>query len=247
MPANASPSTLRHTNQVFYDELWAKVRLIDPSRFNTWPHIQALAAQAPMRLEVGPGMRPRMPIEGTCFADISEPALAQLALRGGRSKAADITQLPYADNTFDLVCALDIVEHVENDQLALSELCRVARPGATLLLSVPLHQDFWTVFDQLVGHYRRYECVELEALLKNNGLTVLQSAGFGMKPKSSAMVNWGMDQLQQNPKRALWWYNRVFMPMGLRFQKPLYLSPGLVDTKPIADVFMVCRLDKPEL
>src|SRR5690606_22653686 len=102
MPANASQSTVRQTNQAFYDGLWANVRLIDPSRFNTWPHIQALAKDAPMRLEVGPGMRPRMSIEGTYFADISEPALAQLALRGGRTKAADITQLPYADNTFDL-------------------------------------------------------------------------------------------------------------------------------------------------
>lgn len=238
MPATG----IRHINQAFYDGLWANVRLINPAKFNTWPHIKALADNAPDRLEVGPGMRPRMPIEGTCFADISEPALAQLGRCGGHTKVADITQLPYNDNAFDLVCALDIVEHVEDDQRALSELCRVARPGATLLLSVPLHQSYWTAFDQVVGHYRRYEPAELEALLTKNSLQVVQSAGFGMKPKSSAVANWGMKQLQKRPKRALWWYNRVFMPLGLRFQKPLILKQGLVDTHHIAEVLLICQL-----
>lgn len=247
-PSPAEPSSpnsnVRDTNQSFYDGLWANVRLVEPSRFNTWPKIQTLAANAPQRLEVGPGMRPRLPIKDTCFTDISEPALAQLARRGGHSKVADITRLPYADNSFDLVCALDIVEHVEDDLAALDELCRVARPGAILLLSVPLHPSYWTTFDELVGHYRRYEPEQLTALLQERNLQVLQSSGYGMKPKSSRLVNWSMEHLRKNPKRSLWWYNRVFMPIGLRLQKPMVLSEGLVDTRHIGEVFMICQLNK---
>ncbi|MDO6748296.1 class I SAM-dependent methyltransferase [Gilvimarinus sp. 1_MG-2023] len=244
MSSGAEQSGLRQTNQKFYDGLWSKVRLIEPSRFNTWRHFSEYSRNAPERLEVGAGMRPRLPIEGTHFVDISEPALQQLAAKGGVSKAGDITQLPYADNTFDLICALDIIEHVEAGDVALAELCRVAKSGAKLLMSVPLHSSYWTAFDEVVGHYRRYESEELSDLLTQNNLQVLHSAGFGMKPKSSVLVNWGMDQLQKNPKRALRWYNGVFMPLGLFFQKPLSLSEGLVDTSTIADVLMVCELQK---
>lgn len=242
MPSSSTHTDIREINQRFYDALWAGVRLIDPARFNTWPLVQGLAESAPARLEVGPGMRPRLPIEGTCFADISQPALDQLADRGGLVTAAQIDDLPYPDNSFDLLCALDIVEHVENDIGALDELCRVAKPGARLLLSTPLHPSYWTSFDDVVGHYRRYRPEQLRRLLADRQLEVQQSAGYGMKPKSSWLVNWGMYHLQKNPERALWYYNRVFMPLGLRFQKPLELREGLVNTDEIGEVFMVCRM-----
>lgn len=234
---------VEHTNQTFYDSLWSGVRLIQPSRFNTWPLVQTLAQAAPARLEVGAGMRPRLPIHGTHFADISAPALTALKQRGGKVSTASIGDLPYADNTFDLVCALDIIEHVEDDQKALAELCRVAKRGATLLLSTPLHMDCWTEFDALVGHYRRYEPAQLRELLSQNHLRVRQSGVYGMKPKSSRLVDWSMDQLQKNPERALWWYNRVFMPLGLRFQKPFVLHAGLMDLEPLGEIFLICELE----
>lgn len=243
MPS-AAKSGIQDVNQAFYDSLWSGVKLIDPARFNTWPLVQSLAATSPARLEVGPGMRPRLPIEDTCFVDISEPALQQLTALGGEAHTARISELPYDNNRFDLVCALDIVEHVEDDIAALNELVRVAKPGATLLLSTPLHPDYWTPFDDVVGHYRRYQPAQLKQLLDERQLTVEHSAGYGMKPKSSILVNWGMHHLEKNPKRALWWYNQVFMPMGLRFQKPLRLQEGLVNTDEIGEVFMVCRLNK---
>jgi len=118
----------------------------------------------------------------------------------------------------------------------------VAKRGATLLLSTPLHMDCWTEFDALVGHYRRYEPTQLRELLSQNHLRVRQSAVYGMKPKSSRLVDWGMDQLQKNPERALWWYNRVFMPLGLRFQKPFVLHAGLMDLEPLGEIFLVCEL-----
>lgn len=237
-------SELRKINQHFYDSLWSDVQLIEPSRFNTWPLVQTLATNAPMRLEVGPGMRPRLPIKGTHFADISQPALNNLAKAGGITHQAPIQALPFPDQHFDLICALDIIEHVEDDLGALDELCRVAKPGAVFLLSTPLHPEYWTVFDELVGHHRRYEPQRLAQILAERGLVVEKSAGFGMKPKSSWLVNFGMRQMRENPKFSMWLYNRVLMPMGLRFQKPLVLQEGLADTQSISDVFMLCRLEK---
>ena len=42
-------------------------------------------------------------------------------------------------------------------------------------------------------------------------------------------------------ERAMWWYNRVLMPLGVHFQKKLALVPGLLDTEHIDEVLLVCR------
>ena len=236
-----SNGELIDANKAFYDPLWQDARLITPERFNTWPLIQPLASQAERRLEIGPGLRPRLPIPGTCFVDISAPALAALATAGGETCSASISHLPYPDNSFDLVCALDIVEHVDDDLGALGEISRVAKAGATILLSVPLHPAYWTAFDDFVGHRRRYEPEHLASLLRDHGFELEQSAAFGMKPKSNRLTQLGMWFLINQRKRALWWYNRVFMPLGLRFQKPLQLQSGMIPTEGVDDVFLVCK------
>ncbi len=77
-----SPRELLETNRRFYDALWTDARLIEPERFNTWPLVFACVPQSPRRLEVAPGLRPRLPIEGTQFVDMSTTALARLRERG---------------------------------------------------------------------------------------------------------------------------------------------------------------------
>ncbi|WP_416362073.1 class I SAM-dependent methyltransferase [Immundisolibacter sp.] len=228
-------------NRGFYDPLWRDARLIMPERFNTWPLVRSLLDRSPRRLEVAPGLRPRLPIAGTQFVDISAPALARLRERGGRATQGNIAALPFPDGAFDLVCALDIVEHVDDDDGALSELSRVAAPGAALLLSVPLHPAQWTAFDDFVGHRRRYEPQRLRSKLAEHGFVVDQSAVYGMQPKSSRLLDLGMWHLVHRRERAMWWYNHVFMPLGVRFQKKLVLVPGLIDDLNVAEIILVCR------
>src|SRR5271154_6622042 len=76
-------SGLDEKNRRFYDTLWSKTYLTNPRRFNTWPLVSSLVASSPMRLEVGAGMRPRLPIAGTHFIDASPPAVERLNARGG--------------------------------------------------------------------------------------------------------------------------------------------------------------------
>jgi hypothetical protein len=112
---------LLNKNLRMYDSLWADARLIEPQRFNTWPLARSLLTESGRRLEVAPGLRPRLPIYGTQFVDVSGPALSQLGERGARVILGDVASVPLASAAFDLVCALDIIEHVENDDGALSE------------------------------------------------------------------------------------------------------------------------------
>jgi len=228
-------------NRRFYDSLWSGARLIEPERFNTWPLVQSLLPGRACRLEVAPGLRPRLPIDGSQFVDISGPALAKLRDRGAQAVQGRVTSLPFADAAFDLVCALDIIEHVDDENGALSEISRVARPDGAVLISAPLHAAMWTKFDDFVGHKRRYEPPHLLAKLAEHGLTVERSAIFGMAPRSSRLVDLGMWWLLNDRERALWWYNKAFMPLGLRFQKELALVAGMVETEGVDEVLLVCR------
>ncbi|MFC5439340.1 class I SAM-dependent methyltransferase [Rhodanobacter ginsenosidimutans] len=242
-PARDSRSNddLIRANRGFYESLWADAHLMEPQRFNTWPLVRELVAAAPRRLEVAPGLRPRLPLEDTCFIDLSHAALRQLRARGANAAHGMIGALPCANASFDLVCALDILEHVADDEGALRELARVAAPGATVLLSVPLHQHAWTAFDEFVGHCRRYEPDRIMTLLAQHGFTIEQSAVYGMQPKSSRLLELGQWFLVHRRQRAMWWYNRVFMPLGVRFQKPLQWRDGMGDTEGVDELLLRCR------
>jgi len=85
---------------------------------------------------------------------------------------ADAAQLPFAGDAFDLVAALDTIEHVEVDLQALSELHRVCRPGGTLFLTVPAFQLLWGNIDEIGHHHRRYRRAQLVERVRKAGFEV---------------------------------------------------------------------------
>jgi SAM-dependent methyltransferase len=240
-PQLRAESRTLEINRGFYDSLWTDARLVAPESFNTWPLVRSLVARSPRRLEVAPGLRPRLPLACTVFVDISPPALGRLRDAGATAVLGLVTALPFPDARFDLVCALDIVEHVDDDDRALSELCRVAAPDACLLVSVPLHASRWNAFDDFVGHRRRYEPAEIVAKLAAHGFVVEQSGVFGMQPRSSRLLDAGIWFLTHRRERAMWWYNHVMMPLGVRFQRKLTLASGMIDSEDVDEIILVCR------
>lgn len=245
MPSVALPqrtaAELNRINRGFYESLWSGSRLIDPSRFNTWPIVRELAMALPRRLEVAPGLRPRLPLDGTYFVDITRAALAGLRAQGASALRGSITALPCPDASFDLICALDILEHLVDDDKALRELSRVAAPDARLLISVPLHPEAWNDFDEFVGHYRRYKPEQIESRLAAHGWAIERSATYGMQPASSRLLSLGQWYLTHQRERALWWYNHVFMPLGLHLQKPLHWQAGFGPTERVDEMLLLCR------
>jgi SAM-dependent methyltransferase len=89
----------------------------------------------------------------------------------------DARDLPYAAE-FDLICAFDVIEHVEEDERVLEEVHRALRPGGGVLLSVPQHPFLWSRADEISFHKRRYRRGELEAKCRKAGLNVIRSTGF---------------------------------------------------------------------
>jgi SAM-dependent methyltransferase len=238
---HAAAPDITAINRIFYNALWRKARLERAEGFNTWPLVSELLPSAPARLEIGPGLRPRLPIAGTHFIDISAPVIEQLNARGGIGISAEVATLPFRDGEFDLVCAFDVIEHVEDDRRVFREVSRVLKDDGVLICSVPLYAHLWTEFDDWVGHARRYDPADLVATLAGNQFIVEKSAAFGMQPSSPRLVKWGMWWLQHQPKRAMFWYNWVGMPLAMRFQKPLRFVSGFINTPGVADVVLVCR------
>jgi SAM-dependent methyltransferase len=228
-------------NRDFYDALWSASYVIPPQRFNTWPLLSELAASAPARLEIGPGLRPRLPIAGTYFVEVSRPALSPLKTRGGLATLGEITALPFPDCSFDLVCAFDIVEHIEDDRQAFRELGRVAKDDATVIFSVPLHPARWSAFDALVGHVRRYDPDDLLAILGQHSFVLEQSAVFGMQPRNRWLLDFAVWGLTHRRVQAMRWYNGLFLPLGLFLQKRLAWVSGLIDVANVDELLLVCR------
>ncbi len=80
--------------------------------------------------------------------------------------------LPFRDEAFHLVLALDILEHLEDDRAALAELRRVMKRGGILALTVPAFQWLWSGWDEVLGHRRRYSLGEITRQISSAGLRI---------------------------------------------------------------------------
>jgi SAM-dependent methyltransferase len=108
--------------------------------------------------------------------DVSPDALSFCRDRGlqeVRQGAAE--KLPYADASFDLVTALDVVEHLDDDLAGLKEFRRVLRPGGRALLFVPTFMFLWGLQDDVSNHRRRYRLPDLKRTLSEAGFEVERS------------------------------------------------------------------------
>jgi SAM-dependent methyltransferase len=80
---------------------------------------------------------------------------------------------------FDLVCAFEVLEHLQDDKAALTEWAARLRPGGWLMISVPAHQSRFAPWDELVGHFRRYDPPALTELLASCGFADIQVRQYG--------------------------------------------------------------------
>jgi SAM-dependent methyltransferase len=89
----------------------------------------------------------------------------------------DARRIPYA-NEFDVVCALDVLEHVDDDGEVLKGMFRAARPGGGVLILVPQHPRLWSAMDEVAHHRRRYSRGDLEAKVREAGFVVAAVSSF---------------------------------------------------------------------
>lgn len=91
---------------------------------------------------------------------------------------ASLTGLPFEDESFDLVCAFDVIEHIEDHELAVAEIKRVLKPNGKVFLTVPAYQFLWSEHDEINHHFRRYTLKELSQVVQVNALNIQYSSYF---------------------------------------------------------------------
>ena len=175
-------------------------------------------------------------------------AAARLAHLGrGRIVCGDLTALEDAP-TFDLVCAFEVLEHIEDDGAALRQWHELIRPSGHLLLSVPAYQAQWGAGDVRAGHHRRYDPQGLGETLRNAGFEAIAIDHYGFPlgnalqstrnliarrrppPKSAAEGSAESGRWLQPPD-GLDWATQAFTWPFRRLQRPFARGPrgtGLV-------------------
>jgi SAM-dependent methyltransferase len=86
--------------------------------------------------------------------------------------------LPFAPASFDLVCAFDVIEHVDEDAASIAALAGLLKPGGYLATTVPGQPWMWSRHDELHHHKRRYRLPPYRAMFEAAGLSVLTASHF---------------------------------------------------------------------
>src|SRR5688572_17661984 len=84
-------------------------------------------------------------------------------------RVASITELPFADESFDAVVSADVVCQVDNPEVAAAEFFRVLRPGGIVVLNVPAYMWMWSYHDDSCQTKHRYTRPEIDGLMRGAG------------------------------------------------------------------------------
>lgn len=209
-------------NRRFYERCWQAASLL------AMPGVRALAKAEGLQVEIGCGLRPRLPLAEALFVDVSPTACTKLRRAGARVIRASIDALPFASGAVSQLYLFDILEHVSDDVGAARELARVSAANGWLVLSTPLHGHRWDAFDRVAGHARRYEPRALVDLLCEFGFTLEGFAPFGMRPRSAWLARLGAYYLVHWPRTAFRFQERFLRLMQSRAQ-PTQLRRAGVD------------------
>ena len=119
------------------------------------------------------------PLGPAAGVDASPQAVEFCRLRGlDNVRAGTLDALPFGPCEFDLLLACDVLEHLDDDLHALTELHRVADRDAYLVITVPAYQWLWTEHDVQLRHLRRYTLRALRSQVLGSGWKIVHDTYF---------------------------------------------------------------------
>jgi SAM-dependent methyltransferase len=108
--------------------------------------------------------------EGLLFAERRVPTATLYQM--------DAAHIPFRDH-FDVVGAFDVLEHIEDDQSALTEMFKaIKKESGGIIITVPQHDFLWSIVDEFSCHFRRYSAPELKAKAERSGFRILKMTSF---------------------------------------------------------------------
>jgi SAM-dependent methyltransferase len=132
--------------------------------------------QNPKILDVGCGTGANLEMLANFGAsegvDVSDDALEFCRAKGLKVHKGLAEKLPFDDQSFDVVTALDVVEHLDDDVAGLKEMHRILKTGGKTLIFVPAFMWLWGVQDDISNHRIRYTKRQIVERLENAGFEI---------------------------------------------------------------------------
>jgi len=89
----------------------------------------------------------------------------------------DARHIPY-ESELDVIGAFDVLEHIEEDEVVLLQICKALKPGGIVFITVPQHRWLWSAVDEYACHVRRYTANELHEKVCRVGFEIIRSTSF---------------------------------------------------------------------
>lgn len=112
------------------------------------------------------------------FGRVSAFEPGDFALRRARQAGASEVReghlpdgIPFS-GPFDLVCAFDVIEHIDNDLASVRALCGVTKQNGYAVFTVPAFQFLWSAHDDINHHKRRYNKKNFAEILRRGGYEI---------------------------------------------------------------------------
>ena len=160
---------------------------------------------------------------GTVFGmDFSDEAVSfsKKIFKGDVRKGSLPSNVPFSKEYFDLITALDVIEHIDEDVEALQALNSLLKDNGSVVVTVPAYMFLWTKFDEINEHKRRYTLPELREKLQFAGFSVdyisyynsfLFPLAFAVRLFNKLRNNDGASELEVPNKFVNSFLKRVFM------------------------------------
>jgi 2-polyprenyl-3-methyl-5-hydroxy-6-metoxy-1,4-benzoquinol methylase len=127
--------------------------------------------------------------------DLSNPDLAELH--------------PELQSQFDTVIASNVIEHIEDDRLAVRNCKNMLKRNGHLILLVPAYQLLYNSFDRELGHYRRYNTKQLKELLESENMKLIHCGYFNAAGLAGWIVSGGLLKKKLIPKNQLLFFEKL--------------------------------------
>lgn len=138
---------------------------------------------------------------------------------GEKIIVASAEDLPFKNNSFDLVCAFDVIEHIENDLRSVEEMKRVCNNGRNIFITVSAYMILWSHHDVVNQHKRRYISNEIVSL-------------FNTKDNSGREI-------------YKTYFNSLLLPLVLSFRLLSRIIPDSLIRKGAGSDFTIVNNDSP--
>ncbi len=219
-----------HTDAIGYETLR---RMATVERYNDWIYEELAGSVGQRVLEVGCGIGnmteyfvDRELLVGVDLLPASVELTRQrhTARNNVLAHLGDITDPDLVSALrhyhFDTVLCLNVLEHIEDDLLALQQMHKVLTPHGKLLLFVPAGAYMYGTLDRALGHYRRYDRTLLAERVTAAGFSIQRLSYLNLAGIPGWWLNSRVLRREILPTGQLKWFNRL-APLFIRGERLL--------------------------